>query len=266
MCRSPVPSVISKTTNFSHDRPFQRGAPDRASYGGTSRYRSPSLMAGYSSNNDSVSRPGSSNETYQPFQRLAARSASFRHPRTSASPTLLGSSTPRPYVPLGRLGLDEQKRLIAQQRATIRDHFFQTPLTAPPLISSVMSSKPARLSLPTRTDNHMSQRHQSPARSTVSSNGGSKKYYETDLDLTIKVPKNKPDDSIKKGSVVGSSDGSSVVTSSPASRVINISVTKSESLNYVSQLNETNGNNAMLNKENAVDDIKITERPNFARN
>lgn len=89
------------------------------------------------------------------------------------------------------------------------------------------------------------------------------------MDLTIKVPKNKSSEdnnqqSSRKSSVVSDSGGS---VSSPASRVINISVTKSESLNYVSQSND-NHQHILLNKENAVDDIKITEttRPNFTRN
>lgn len=164
----------------------------------------------------------------------------------------------------GRLGLDEQKKLIAQQRATIRDHFFQTQLTAPPLISSVMSSN----------KDHPGRISSSPARSTISSVSNNKKYYETDLDLTIKVPKNKSSEqqdnhqqqSSRKSSVVSESGGS---VSSPASRVINISVTKSESLNYVSQSNDNHQHqHILLNKENAVDDIKITEttRPNFTRN
>jgi hypothetical protein len=170
---------------------------------------------------------------------------------------LLGSSTPRPYVPLGRIGLDEQKRLIAQQRATIRDHFFQTPLTAPPLISSMMSANnnigKAKYSPLPRMEEGGS--HSSPANSTVTSanSTSSKKYYETDLDLTIKVPKKS----------LGSDQASTISQHSEkkrsggnetnnGSRVINISVTKSESLNYVSQQNEANGN--VINKENSADD------------
>ena len=112
-------------------------------------------------------------------------------------------------------------------------------------------------------------RHHSPARSTISSNSNSKKYYETDLDLTIKVPKK------SSSCVIEDTKRDTAVTSNgqqqqPTSRVINISVTKSESLNFVSQLNgmdktTTNGPQQQ-NKENAVDDIKISERPsNFSR-
>lgn len=177
------------------------------------------------------------------------------------SPTLLGSSVPRPYVP-GRIGLAEQKSLILQQRATIRDQFFQTPLTAPPLISSMMSNSniKSKLSLP-RTDELSGSssftEKASPAQSTVSSSA-SKKYYETDLDLTIKVPKKSAESfhqETRKN--VASSETGGPTT---ASRVINISVVKSESLNYVSQNNETN-NGHLTNKENA-EDIKV-DRPNF---
>jgi hypothetical protein len=102
----------------------------------------------------------------------------YRQPKSSTP--LLGSSTPRPYVPLGRIGLDEQKRLIAQQRATIRDHFFQTPLTAPPLISSMMSANNnigiAKYSPLPRMEEGGS--HSSPANSTVTSvNSTSSKKY-----------------------------------------------------------------------------------------
>ena len=96
--------------------------------------------------------------------------------------------------------------------------------------------------------------HSSPANSTVTSanSTSSKKYYETDLDLTIKVPKKS----------LGSDQASTISQHSEkkrsggnetnnGSRVINISVTKSESLNYVSQQNEANGN--VINKENSAD-------------
>lgn len=189
-----------------------------------------------------------------------------RQPKASSvnSSTLLGSSVPRPYVP-GRIGLAEQKSLIAQQRATIRDQFFQTPLAAPPLISSMMSSNiKSKLSLP-KTDelsgnsSYSTTGKASPAQSTVSSNA-SKKYYETDLDLTIKVPKKSSESfhqETRKNPTSGESGGTAT---SSASRVINISVVKSESLNYVSQQNEANTGH-LTNKENA-EDIK-TERPNF---
>jgi hypothetical protein len=205
---------------------------------------------------------------YQPFQRLSARSVSLRQPNRVQqaspmnSPTLLGSSVPRPYVP-GRIGLAEQKSLILQQRATIRDQFFQTPLTAPPLISSMMSNSniKSKLSLP-RTDelsgsNNFTEKA-SPAQSTVSSSSTNKKYYETDLDLTIKVPK-KSGESFHQETRknMASSETGGPTT---ASRVINISVVKSESLNYVSQNNETNAGH-LTNKEN-TEDIKI-DRPNF---
>lgn len=189
-----------------------------------------------------------------------------RQPRASPvnSPTLLGSSVPRPYVP-GRIGLAEQKSLIAQQRATIRDQFFQTPLAAPPLISSMMSNNiKSKLSLP-RTDelsgnsSYSITGKPSPAHSTVSSST-SKKYYETDLDLTIKVPKKSSESfhqETRKNLAPGEIGGTGT---SSSSRVINISVVKSESLNYVSQQNEAN-NGHVTNKENA-DDIKM-DRPNF---
>ena len=192
-----------------------------------------------------------------------------RQPRASplSSPTLLGSSVPRPYVS-GRIGLAEQKSLIAQQRTTIRDQFFQTPLAAPPLISSMMSNNiKSKLSLP-RTDElsgngsfSITGKSASPAQSTVSSSNASKKYYETDLDLTIKVPKKSSggesflSQETRKNLASSESGGTS-----PASRVINISVVKSESLNYVSQQNEANVGH-LTNKENA-EDIK-SERPNF---
>ena len=115
--------------------------------------------------------------------------------------------------------------------------------------------------------------HSSAANSTVTSTNNStssKKYYETDLDLTIKVP--------KKSTVGG--DQTSTVSSQHSekkrcggtengSRVINISVTKSESLNYVSQQNEANGN--VINKENStVDDTckhnLLMDKQNFNSN
>ena len=194
-----------------------------------------------------------------------------RQPRTTAvnSPPLLGSSIPRPYVS-SRIRLAEQKNLIAQQKATIRDQFFQTPLAAPPLISSVMSSSiKSKLSLP-RTDelntpagSYSVTGKASPAQSTVSSST-SKKYYETDLDLTIKVPKSKSSEptfhqeTVRKNLTSGETGNGS--GTSPASRVINISVVKSESLNYVSQQNETNVGH-LINKEN-TEDTK-TERTHF---
>nr|SVE83861.1 EOG090X0BW7 [Daphnia pulex] len=258
-CRSPVPSLASKTTTFSHDRPFERSIPARASYGGTmGRSRATPINV----------EPQPRMTEYQPFQRLSARSVSLRQPnRVQASPmnspTLLGSSVPRPYVP-GRIGLAEQKSLILQQRATIRDQFFQTPLTAPPLISSMMSNSniKSKLSLP-RTDELSGSssftEKPSPAQSTVSSSA-SKKYYETDLDLTIKVPK-KSGESFHQETRknLASSETGGPTT---ASRVINISVVKSESLNYVSQNNETNTGH-LTNKEN-TEDIKM-DRPNFTK-
>nr|SVE76603.1 EOG090X0BW7 [Daphnia longispina] len=262
-CRSPVPSLASKTTTFSHDRPFERSIPARASYGGTmGRSRAPPI-------NVEPIQPRMTE--YQPFQRLSARSVSLRQPNRVQqaspmnSPTLLGSSVPRPYVP-GRIGLAEQKSLILQQRATIRDQFFQTPLTAPPLISSMMSNSniKSKLSLP-RTDelsgsNNFTEKA-SPAQSTVSSSSTNKKYYETDLDLTIKVPK-KSGESFHQETRknMASSETGGPTT---ASRVINISVVKSESLNYVSQNNETNAGHLTTNKEN-TEDIKI-DRPNFTK-
>lgn len=178
-----------------------------------------------------------------------------------SNPTLLGSSVPRPYMP-GRIGLAEQKSLILQQKATIRDQFFQTPLTAPPLISSMMSGNniKSKLSLP-RTDelsnNSSYTEKASPAQSTVSSSA-SKKYYETDLDLTIKVPKKSSESFHQEArKSLASSEISGPTT---ASRVINISVVKSESLNYVSQNNETNAGH-LTNKEN-TEDIKM-DRQNF---
>nr|SVE73151.1 EOG090X0BW7 [Ceriodaphnia reticulata] len=262
-CRSPVPSLASKTTTFSHDRPFQRSIPARASYGGMGRTRIPPI------NPDPQPRL----TEYQPFQRLSARSVSLRQPRASplSSPTLLGSSVPRPYVSGRRIGLAEQKSLIAQQRATIRDQFFQTPLTAPPLISSMMSNNiKSKLSLP-RTDelsgngSYSITGKSSPAHSTVSSAG--KSYYETDLDLTIKVPKKSSDSSFLHQETRANKNSASSETgggpASPASRVINISVVKSESLNYVSQQNEANAGHLTTNKENA-EDIKA-DRPNFSK-
>lgn len=97
--------------------------------------------------------------------------------------------------------------------------------------------------------------HSSPANSTVTSanSTSSKKYYETDLDLTIKVPKKSlgsdQASTISQHSEKKRSGGNET---SNGSRVINISVTKSESLNYVSQQNEANGN--VINKENSADD------------
>lgn len=256
-CRSPVPSLSSKTTTFSHDRPFERLIPARASYGGTmGKPRAPPT--------NSEQQPRMSD--YQPFQRLSARSVSLRQPnRVSpmSNPTLLGSSVPRPYMP-GRIGLAEQKSLILQQKATIRDQFFQTPLTAPPLISSMMSANniKSKLSLP-RTDelsnNSSYAEKASPAQSTVSSSA-SKKYYETDLDLTIKVPKKSSESFHQEArKSLASSEISGPTT---ASRVINISVVKSESLNYVSQNNETNAGH-LTNKEN-TEDIKM-DRQNFTK-
>ena len=67
-CRSPVPSLASKTTTFSHDRPFQRSIPARASYGGIGRTRIPPINAD----------PQPRLTEYQPFQRLSARSMSLR--------------------------------------------------------------------------------------------------------------------------------------------------------------------------------------------
>ncbi len=129
----------------------------------------------------------------------------------------------------------------------MRDQFFQqTQLTAPPLISSALNNnnnKP-KLSLP-RSDelsNYFSyslSNKASLARSLTSTASTNKKYYETDLDLTIKVPEKSGDQVVKK------------MTSEAQSRVSNISVTKSESLNYVSQQNETNSS-----KENADDHDK----------
>jgi len=117
-------------------------------------------------------------------------------------------------------------------KANIRDQFFQTPLAAPPLISSIISQpksmmKPNAFSLP---------------KSSVSTAASSKKYYETDLDLTIKVPaKNGTlvDDATFLQSDKNSNCNESSVTSS-SSRVINISVTKSQSLNFDSNLNKEN--------------------------
>lgn len=132
----------------------------------------------------------------------------------------------------------------------MRDQFFQqTQLSAPPLISSVLNNNnnnnnnnsKAKLSLP-RTDelsnsyfsyslSNGNRSVTSPARSITSTTSANKKYYETDLDLTIKVPKKSAEyhrEEAKKS------------TTESQSRVINISVTKSDSLNYVSQQNETN--------------------------
>lgn len=67
-CRSPVPSLASKTTTFSHDRPFQRSTPARASYGGIARSRATPLSTD----------PQPRLTEYQPFQRLSARSVSLR--------------------------------------------------------------------------------------------------------------------------------------------------------------------------------------------
>lgn len=132
------------------------------------------------------------------------------------------------------------------------------------------SSIKSKLSLP-RTDElnttgsySVTGKASSPAQSTVSSSA-SKKYYETDLDLTIKVPKSKSTEStfhqetVRKNLASGE-NGSGGNGTSPASRVINISVVKSESLNYVSQQNETNVGH-LINKENA-EDMK-TDRTSF---
>nr|SVE93218.1 EOG090X0BW7 [Moina brachiata] len=243
MCRSPVPSITSKTTTFSHDRPFQRCTPGRASYGAGGRYRTDN-------------QPSATD--YQPFQRLAARSASLR--QSGDRHVLLGSSTPRPYVP-GKL--TEQRSLIAQQKSAMRDHFFQTQLSAPPLISSVLnnnnnnSPNRPKLSLPRSGElsnsyfscllsNGNKARTVSPAaRSVVSSSASAnKKYYETDLDLTIKVPKK---------SVESYQEAKKSSSESP-SRVINISVTKSESLSYVSQQNETNAGHVTATNKEKTDD------------
>ena len=151
----------------------------------------------------------------------------------------LGHSTPRPYIGHSTRS-DPAKPLVT--KANIRDQFFQTPLAAPPLISSIISQpksmmKPNAFSLP---------------KSSVSTAASSKKYYETDLDLTIKVPaKNGTlvDDATFLQSDKNSNCNESSVTSS-SSRVINISVTKSQSLNFDSNLNKENTDDIKSNPLN----------------
>ena len=141
----------------------------------------------------------------------------------------------------------QQKRLISQHRATIRDHFFLTPLTTPPLISLMMSANKnigiTKYSPLPRMEE--GDRHSSPANSTVTSanSTSSKKYYETDCDFK----KSRWGATISQHSKMRSGGNET----SNGSRIINISVTKSESLNYVSQQNEANGN--VIIKDNTDD-------------
>ena len=176
---------------------------------------------------------------------------------------LTSTSIPKPYVS-DRTSVTslngDRVSMINQQRASIRQNFFRTELATPPLLTSILNER--KLSVPkvdTLRDSLslpkvpqtldktktfvLSSSKQSDISTSSTPNG--KKYYETDLDFTIKVPKKSESFYQEKNS-----------DSSSSSRVINISVTKSESLNFVSMQNEANNTTAELNKENA-DDMKI---------
>ena len=99
-------------------------------------------------------------------------------------------------------------------------------------------------------------------KSTISTASSSKKYYETDLDLTIKVPtKNGAlmDDTAFLHSDRNANCNEGSVTSS-SSRVINISVTKSQSLNFDTNLNKENAEDVksnLLDKTNSKSNLVI---------
>jgi len=158
----------------------------------------------------------------------------------------------------------ERLSTLTQQRASLRTNFFRTELVSPPLLTSIMNER--KLSIPkvdTLSDALSSASSQytprgpqldkgkpfvlsstKPAeKSLVQAASTGKACYETDLDLTIKVPKNQE-------KTIHSNLGD---TSS--SRVINISVTNSESVNFVSLQNEANAVSDP-NKENTADDLK----------
>ena len=179
------------------------------------------------------------------------KNCGFRQPKSGEKP--LGHSTPRPYVS-ERVRNEESgtaKPLVTQHKANIRDHFFQTPLAAPPLISSIIS-QPKLLAFKSSETNAFSLPKLPSGSLSSTKTSTKKKYYETDLDLTIKVPKSVGDDQTPNCKESGTTS---------SSRVINISVTKSQSLNFASSASSSSSSSSSqkdpvdtrLNKENTQD-------------